>query len=186
MEQGEQAMKHVASGSLVMQNQVLKHEGAQGGKVQGDRTCGAGACGADACGADACGADERAGSAQVAGRKNESWQREGARGEGVGKVSMEGKGLQGDGVWGQGKRNQPAQEEIVPLKVAVNEAGLRVGESHQRAKLTDAEVEMIRRLHTEGLTYSELAAKFEVNRFHVGKICRFERRASFAVRVKGV
>lgn len=35
-------------------------------------------------------------------------------------------------------------------QIGINERGLRVGEDHQNAKLTDAEVEMIRELHSEG------------------------------------
>lgn len=61
--------------------------------------------------------------------------------------------------------------------VAVNEAGLRIGEDHPNAKLTDAEVEMIRQLHEEGVSYEHLAEKFEVSKWTIGRICRYERRA---------
>lgn len=37
--------------------------------------------------------------------------------------------------------------------VGVNERGLRVGQDHQRARLSDAAVETIRRLHEEGMSY---------------------------------
>lgn len=61
--------------------------------------------------------------------------------------------------------------------VPVNEVGLRIGEGHPRATLTDAEVERIRVLHEdEGMSYTRLAAIFEVNRGTVAKICRYERR----------
>lgn len=62
-------------------------------------------------------------------------------------------------------------------KVAVNDAGLRIGEDHPNAKLTDAEVERIRSLHEDGMSYEALAEKFEVSKWAIGRICRYERRA---------
>jgi len=61
--------------------------------------------------------------------------------------------------------------------VAVNERGLLIGEDHPRARLTDGEVELIRLLHEEGMSYTVLAEKFEVSKWAVGRICRYERRA---------
>lgn len=63
-------------------------------------------------------------------------------------------------------------------KVAVNEEGLRIGEDHPNANLSDADVDLIRDLHEEdGLTYETLAEKFEVSKWAIGRICRYERRA---------
>ena len=70
--------------------------------------------------------------------------------------------------------------------VAVNEAGLRIGEDHPNAKLTDAEVEMIRQLHEEGVCYECLAVKFEVSKWAIGRICRYERRAQIPADFKAV
>ncbi len=70
--------------------------------------------------------------------------------------------------------------------VAVNDRGLRIGESHHNARLTDAEVEMIRELHGEGLSYKTLAMKFEVSKSLVAAICRFERRGQMVDRWKVV
>lgn len=61
--------------------------------------------------------------------------------------------------------------------VAVNERGRRIGEDHPLARLTDGEVELIRQLHEEGMSYAVLAEKFEVSRWAIGRICRYERRA---------
>ncbi len=61
--------------------------------------------------------------------------------------------------------------------VAVNESGLRIGEDHPRAKLTDAEVERLRQLHAEGIGYRRLAVIFEVNRATVRDIVKFRTRA---------
>lgn len=62
-------------------------------------------------------------------------------------------------------------------EVSVNEAGLRIGEGHPGAKLTDYEIEQIRILREEeGMTYGQLAAKFEQSKGTIAKICRYERR----------
>lgn len=77
--------------------------------------------------------------------------------------------------------------EAMRMKVVgVNENGIRVGEHHQRARLTDRDIALIRALHEEGMTYAQLAEKFDVNKYHIGKICRYEQRASFAVKWKAV
>lgn len=66
----------------------------------------------------------------------------------------------------------------MPKTVAVNDAGLRIGEGHHCAVLTDSEVDLMREMHeNDGLSYKELAEKFEVSKWCVGKICRYERRA---------
>lgn len=70
--------------------------------------------------------------------------------------------------------------------VAVNDVGLRIGEDHPNAKLTDAEVEMIRQLHEEGVSYEHLAEKFEVSKWAIGRICRYERRAQVPADFKRV
>jgi transposase len=65
-------------------------------------------------------------------------------------------------------------------QIGINERGLRVGEDHQNAKLTDAEVDMIRELHREGLSYKALAVKFEVSKSLVRYIVQFKRRGQVA------
>lgn len=70
--------------------------------------------------------------------------------------------------------------------VAVNERGLRIGEDHPRAELTDAEVERIRELHEEGMSYRQLAEKFEQSKGAIAKICRYERRGQSVANFKAV
>lgn len=65
--------------------------------------------------------------------------------------------------------------------VAIGESGNRVGEDHHLAKLTNWEVEMVRQLHDEGMTYRDIAEKMEVSESLVGKICRYQKRAVTAV-----
>ncbi len=69
--------------------------------------------------------------------------------------------------------------------VMVNDAGLRVGEDHPKAQLTDAEVECVRQLReVEGMSYRVLAEKFEQHKGTIAKICRYERRGQLTTRIK--
>ena len=52
------------------------------------------------------------------------------------------------------------------------------GERHHRARLTNDEVAMLRRLHGEGWGYRRLARKFEVSRTQVRRIVLGIERAS--------
>jgi hypothetical protein len=61
--------------------------------------------------------------------------------------------------------------------VRVNEAGLRIGEDHHNAKLTDADVEAMLQLRRDGWGYRRLAAKFECSKRVVRDICAGRRRA---------
>lgn len=45
--------------------------------------------------------------------------------------------------------------------VVVNEQGRRIGESHPRARLTEHEIALIRELAEEGVSYKQIAKKFE-------------------------
>lgn len=60
--------------------------------------------------------------------------------------------------------------------VGVNERGLRVGQDHQRAKLTNHEVELLLALRAQGWGYRRLAAKFEISKAQVRRICSGEAR----------
>jgi transposase-like protein len=60
--------------------------------------------------------------------------------------------------------------------VKVNERGLRIGEDHQHATHTDAEIELARELHAEGVSYKQLAEKFEVSKSTIAGWIKFRRR----------
>lgn len=66
-------------------------------------------------------------------------------------------------------------------RVGYNEYHRQVGESHHRAKLTDDDIERIRSLHEDGMTYSALAKIFDMAVSSIAKICRFERRNNLVV-----
>ncbi len=62
--------------------------------------------------------------------------------------------------------------------VGINERGLRVGEDHQRAVLSDRDVELMRHLHeADGWGYRRLAKKFECSKTTARKICKYQMRA---------
>jgi hypothetical protein len=54
--------------------------------------------------------------------------------------------------------------------------GYRIGDSHQRAELTDQEVERMRRLREQGVKVSDLQRMFEVTKGYVSKVCNFHLR----------
>lgn len=70
--------------------------------------------------------------------------------------------------------------------VAVNERGIRIGEDHQRAKLSNASVELVRQLREGGMSYGMLAQKFEVGKATVYDICTFRRRAQVPSRWRSI
>lgn len=69
--------------------------------------------------------------------------------------------------------------EVVVRKVfvAVNEQGRRIGEQHHNARFTDHEIDLIRQLNEEGLSYSVLAEKFECAKSTIQMYCQCNRRA---------
>lgn len=70
--------------------------------------------------------------------------------------------------------------------VALNDAGLRIGQYHQSAKLSNDDVALIRQLYESGMNYKDIAEKFEVSWHTVGRICRYERRVQTARRFKKI
>lgn len=65
--------------------------------------------------------------------------------------------------------------------VGVNDRGYAVGEGHARAKLSDADIETILFLREQGLSYGQIAKKFDdgkvaVSKTHVRDICTGRRR----------
>lgn len=76
-------------------------------------------------------------------------------------------------------------------EVQVNDQGRRIGESHPRGKFTDKEIDMIRELADEGLTYRQIAAKFDepgraIARETVKSIVLCRRRGQTPARAKRI
>lgn len=73
---------------------------------------------------------------------------------------------------------------MMTLLVKVNENGRRIGEDHQRAKLTDREVDLIREMRDEGLSYGVIARMMDIGKSTVRDICVCRRRAHICVAVR--
>lgn len=79
------------------------------------------------------------------------------------------------------RESNPADDcPLVKKMVAVNERGWRIGETHHRAKATDAEIDLIRELHEEhGWGYRKLSMKFKLSKRTIRDICSYRKRAQF-------
>lgn len=79
---------------------------------------------------------------------------------------------------------------MASLIVAVNSKGRRIGESHPRAKLTNEEVMTILELREAGLSYLEIACKWDdvvtISKSTVRDICKGLTRAQIVSRFKAV
>lgn len=69
-------------------------------------------------------------------------------------------------------------------QVKINENGRRIGEDHQRAKLTDAEVDLVRDLRDDGMSYGQIAKRMEVGKSTVRDICLCRCRAQTCAGVR--
>jgi ribosome-binding protein aMBF1 (putative translation factor) len=76
--------------------------------------------------------------------------------------------------------------DMSTLVVGVNDAGLRVGQDHHNAKLTDTEVRLLLELREAGWSYNRLAEKFEISKRHVRNICSGKKRGQLAVKFRVV
>lgn len=64
--------------------------------------------------------------------------------------------------------------------IGVNEQGLRIGQYHQRAKLTDAQVEELLDLRADGWGYKRLAKKFSICKSQVRRIVAYAQRVQLS------
>lgn len=72
------------------------------------------------------------------------------------------------------------------IVIALSQKGIRLGEDHQHAKLTNHDVDLIRDLHEQGMTYRVIAEKFECSKSTIAGICQYRRRAETPHRWKTV
>jgi DNA-binding NarL/FixJ family response regulator len=70
--------------------------------------------------------------------------------------------------------------------LALNANGRRIGEHHPRAKLLDREVDQVLALLEEGLSYAEVAAKFDVSKSCIAHIATGRRRCQTPDRLVSV
>ena len=86
------------------------------------------------------------------------------------------------------------QNEPKIVKVAVNENGKRIGETHHRAKLTDHDIELIHQLLDDAeadkaagrpyLRDYEIAEKFEISKSHLHNIRHDKERSQTVAQYK--
>lgn len=69
------------------------------------------------------------------------------------------------------------------VRILLNDAGRRVGESHPRAKLTDAEIELVHALAGDGMSLAEIGRKMGMSREGVWKVVHGYRRGQAVARV---
>lgn len=69
-----------------------------------------------------------------------------------------------------------------PRLVALTGGGRRAGETHPRAKLSDAEVELVHGLRESGLSLAKIAEKMSVSKACVAHICSGRRRGQIVER----
>lgn len=72
---------------------------------------------------------------------------------------------------------------VMHKTIALNENGRRVGESHPRAKLLDHEVDQVLDLLDAGLSYAEVALKFDVSKSCIAHIATGRRRGQAIDRI---
>jgi len=75
--------------------------------------------------------------------------------------------------------------------VFVNDRGKRIGQDHHRAKLTDSDIDLIFELRDAGLSYLEIAGKFDdieggISRSTIRDIIKGRRRAQLPAATRRV
>ena len=74
------------------------------------------------------------------------------------------------------------------IVVGVNDQGYRVAQDHpnHNPKITPVIVDALRDLHEEGIGYGCLSLMFGFSRGYIAQICRYEKRVSYATRLKTI
>ncbi len=68
------------------------------------------------------------------------------------------------------------------LLVNLNEHGRRIGQAHPRAKLLDAEIDLVFELKASGMSLAKIAAKMDMSKSGVQKIINGSRRGQAVAR----
>jgi hypothetical protein len=67
---------------------------------------------------------------------------------------------------------------------AVNEGGWRIGEDHPHARYTNAEIDLVLELRSQGAGYGRIAQKLDMPKATVQAICNGRSRCQVAARYK--
>ena len=82
-------------------------------------------------------------------------------------------------------KRKPTTKRVI--YVGTDKSGIRVGESHQRASISDLEVDQMRELHEDyGIKAKDISEKMGIPLCTVKKIIRYERRTHRPERWKRV
>ena len=68
------------------------------------------------------------------------------------------------------------------IRINLNATGRRIGQSHPRAKLADVEVDLVRALLADGMSYARVASKMDVSKSCIAHIATERRRAQLVHR----
>ena len=74
---------------------------------------------------------------------------------------------------------------MVQQRIFRNAGGMRIGQSHPRAKLMDDEVDLVHALLEAGLSLAKVAEKMEVSKSCVAHISSGRRRGQAVARIDG-
>jgi hypothetical protein len=66
--------------------------------------------------------------------------------------------------------------EKLPKVLLEKGNGLRRGDRHPKATLTDYEVELVRKLRDDGMSFAKIAEKFEIGKTTAIDICAYRTR----------
>ena len=70
--------------------------------------------------------------------------------------------------------------------VAVNERGLRIGDSHHNARYSDREIQHILEMRDEGKSYGFISTVMDIPKSTVACICKATRRCQIAAAWKKI
>ncbi len=72
------------------------------------------------------------------------------------------------------------------MRILLNEKGRRIGESHSNARYSDHEVELMRKLHCDGMRVVEIARKFDAPESTIRAIVSERSRNQIPFEIKEV
>lgn len=75
---------------------------------------------------------------------------------------------------------------MLTILVAVNERGIRIGDSHQNARYSNSEIGHVLAMRDEGKSYGFIATVMDMPKSTVASICNGSRRCQFAADYKTV
>ena len=85
-----------------------------------------------------------------------------------------------------GRNSSVTEGKPMMLIVAVNERGLRIGDSHHNARYSDREIEHVLEMRDEGKSYGFISTVMDMPKSTVASICQGGRRCQIAAAFKRI